>query len=543
LFFSLFHGIDPEMYQLFHNFTGNKLNFVVFMPILGSIIKTAYTLRQIPVDIKKNFNPVIAQKKELRKLLNQAQDTAFGEHYRFADILLHKDFIRAFQETVPVHDYNLMFKNWWYRSLNGEPWVTWPGKVKYFALTSGTSESSSKHIPVTMLRAIRKASIRQLVMTTKYNFPDEFYEKGILMIGGSTHLQYNGTFYKGDLSGITASNIPFWFQHFYKPGPRISKEEEWSVKLNEIVRKAKDWDIGIIVGVPAWIQIILERIIAHYCVRTIHDIWPNLSAYVHSGVSFEPYRKSFEKLLGRPIVYNESYLASEGYIAYQQSDKQKSLSLIVDNGLFYEFIPYNSTNFDTEGNLLPGPEILTIAEVENGKEYALLLSSCAGAWRYLIGDTLKFIARETCEIQLTGRTKHFLSLCGEHLSQDNMNRAIKMLQDEFNIKISEFTVTGISYGSLFAHKWYLGTDDAIDPVLAASKLDEYLAVLNDDYRVERSEAIREVYAEVLPLQLFYDWMKLKGKEGGAFKFPRVLKEDQRIEWEAYISMRSHNPQH
>ncbi|MGA3014445.1 MAG: GH3 auxin-responsive promoter family protein, partial [Bacteroidales bacterium] len=275
------------------------------MPILGSIIKTAYTIRQIPIDIKKNFNPVIAQKKELKKLLNRSQDTAFGEYYHFADILSQKDFIKAFQETVPVHDYNSMFKNWWYRSLNGEPWVTWPGKVKYFALTSGTSESSSKHIPVTsaMLRAIQKASIRQLVMTTKYNFPDEFYEKGILMIGGSTHLQYNGTYYKGDLSGITASNIPFWFQHFYKPGPQISREEEWSVKLNEIVRQAKDWDIGVIVGVPAWIQIILERIISHYGLKNIHEIWPNLSAYVHSGVSFEPYVKSFEKLLGKPIVY------------------------------------------------------------------------------------------------------------------------------------------------------------------------------------------------------------------------------------------------
>jgi hypothetical protein len=436
-----------------------------------------------------------------------------------------------------VHDYNSMFKNWWYRSLNGEPWVTWPGKVKYFALTSGTSESSSKHIPVTsaMLRAIQKASIRQLVMTTKYNFPDDFYEKGILMIGGSTHLQYNGTYYKGDLSGITASNIPFWFQHFYKPGPRISKEEVWSLKLNEIVRKARDWDIGVIVGVPAWIQIILERIIAHYGVANIHEIWPNFSAYVHSGVSFEPYVKSFERLLGKPIVYNESYLASEGYIAYQQAGTRKALTLILDNGLFYEFVPYNRVNFDSDGNLLPKPEILTIKEVEAGKEYALLLSSCAGAWRYLLGDVIKFTSTEACEIVLTGRTKHFLSLCGEHLSQDNMNRAVRMLQDELNVKITEFTITGIRYGSLFAHKWYLGTDDPLDPAIAAAKLDEYLAVLNDDYRVERSEAIREVYVEVLPLQVFYEWMKTKGKEGGAHKFPRVLKEAQRVEWEAHIA--------
>jgi hypothetical protein len=278
----------------------------------------------------------------------------------------------------------------------------------------------------------------------------------------------------------------------------------------------------------------LERIIEHYGLKNIHEIWPNFSAYVHSGVSFEPYINSFKKLLGKPIVYNESYLASEGYIAYQHAGTQKSLTMILDNGLFYEFIPYTSSNFNSEGNLLPNPEVLTISDIEIDKEYAIVLSSCAGAWRYLLGDIIKFTNKEACEILLTGRTKHFLSLCGEHLSQDNMNRAIKMLQDEFNIKINEFTVTGIRYGSLFAHKWYIGTDDSIDPKIAASKLDEYLSILNDDYRVERLEAIREVYVEILPLQVFYNWMKIKGKEGGAFKFPRVLKETLRVEWEAYI---------
>ena len=506
------------------------------MPILGSIIKTAFSLRQLPMDKKKNSDPAKTQRKELKKLLIKAQETAFGERYNFPDILIQKDLIRSFQEKVPIHDYHSMFTNWWYRSLNGEPWVTWPGRVKYFALTSGTSESSSKHIPVTpdMLKAIRKASIRLLMTTTKYNFPDEFYEKGILMIGGSTHLQFNGTYYKGDLSGITASNIPFWFQHFYKPGHRISRQQEWSVKLYDIVRKAKDWDIGVMVGVPAWIQIILEKIISHYQLKNIHEIWPNLSAYVHSGVSFEPYIKSFEGLLGRPIVYNESYLASEGYIAFQQPENKCIMTMILDNGLFFEFIPFNEKNFDLDGNLLPNPVALTIDHIEEGKEYALLLSSCAGAWRYLIGDTLKFVNREKAEIILTGRTRHYLNLCGEHLSEDNMTRAICMLQDELNVTINEFTVGGIHYGNLFAHKWYLGTDDPLSPGRASSKLDEYLKTLNDDYRVERTEAIREVFAEVIPLHVFYDWMKLRGKEGGAHKFPRVLNHIQLKEWENFI---------
>jgi hypothetical protein len=506
------------------------------MPILGSLIRKAYELRQLPIDIL-SIDPVLEQKKVLKKLLLKARNTAFGEFYNFNRMAGRNDFREQFSVSVPVHDYSSMFKNWWYRSLNGEPYVTWPGRVKYFALTSGTSEASSKHIPVTaeMLRAIQKASVRQLVSATKYDFPDEFYEKGVLMIGGSTHLSYNGTYYQGDLSGITAGSIPFWFQHFYKPGRRISREQEWSVKLNEIVRNAKEWDIGIIVGVPAWIQIILEKIIDFYGVRTIHDIWPNLSAYVHSGVSFEPYIRSFEKLLSRPILFNETYLASEGYIAFQRPGNQKTMELILDNGIYYEFIHFNDDNFDSEGDLKPNPETCTIADVEIGKEYALLISTCAGAWRYLIGDTIKFISKERCEIMLTGRTKQFISLCGEHVSQDNLNRAIRMFQDEYNVKINEYTITGIRYGNLFAHKWYLGSDDKIDPGLAASKLDEYLKILNDDYRVERIEAIKNVSAEVLPLQVFYDWMKIRGKEGGAHKFPRVLKNSQMDQWIIHIN--------
>lgn len=505
------------------------------MPLLGSIIRKAYELRQFPIDIH-NADPVKDQQAVLRKLLQRARETAFGERYDFSVMEGHPEFQRLFSTRVPVHDYNSMFKNWWYRSLNGEPWVTWPGRVKYFALTSGTSEASSKHIPVTpdMLRAIQRASVRQLVSTTKYGFPDEFYEKGILMIGGSTHLQYNGTYFQGDLSGITAKNIPFWFQHFYKPGRIISREQEWTVKLGEIVRNSGRWDIGIIVGVPAWIQIMLEKIIDYHGVKHIHEVWPNLAAYVHSGVSFEPYERSFEQLLGHPILYNESYLASEGFIAYQRPGNQRSMELITDNGIYFEFIPFTDSNFDSDGNLKPNPETLSIAEVETGKEYALLLSTCAGAWRYLIGDTVRFLSAERCEIVLTGRTKQFISLCGEHVSQDNLNRAIRMLQDELNVTINEFALTGVRSGSLFGHHWYLGTDNPLDPALAAARLDEYLKVLNDDYRVERIEAIRNVSAEVLPLQVFHDWLKARGREGGAHKFPRVLQDGPREQWLAHL---------
>jgi hypothetical protein len=506
------------------------------MPILGQLVKTAYELGRLPDKAKPKLDPGAAQIRVLKKLLRKAQFTAFGEHYNFPEILKSKDIVKAFQANVPTFTYNTMFRRWWYRCLNGEAFVSWPGRVKYFALTSGTSEASSKHIPVTgeMIRSIRKVSIRQLVSSLSYDLPDGFYEKGMLMIGGSTHLHYNGTYYEGDLSGISASTIPFWFQHFYKPGRRISREREWAVKLDEIVKSAIDWDIGVIVGVPAWIQIILERIIEHYKLSTIHDIWPNLAVYVHSGVSIEPYSKSFEKLFGKKMIFHESYLASEGYIAYQKRINVKSLSLVYDNCLFFEFVPFDEKNFNEDGDMVDNPEALTIDQVEEGKEYALLLSTCAGAWRYLIGDTVKVSSKEHSEIVITGRTKHFLSICGEHLSVENMSRAVKMLCEEMNIEVREFTVTGIKLDSMFAHKWYLGTDDPLDPEVARDKIDEYLKVLNDDYRVERIAAIREVFVEILPSEAFSKWMKIHNKEGGANKFPRVMKKDQAVAWDKYL---------
>jgi hypothetical protein len=210
------------------------------------------------------------------------------------------------------------------------------------------------------------------------------------------------------------------------------------------------------------------------------------------------------------------------------------MQLVLDNGIFFEFVPFDENNFDGEGNMVEKPEAMTIDDIKEGKEYALLLSTCSGAWRYLIGDTVKFTSRENCEIQITGRTKHFLSLCGEHLSVDNMNRAVKMLSDDLNLDIREFTVTGFRYEKMFAHWWYIGTDDKLDPLLARDKIDEYLKVLNDDYRVERIAAITNVFLEVLPAKVFANWMKIHGKEGGANKFPRVLKGETRAEWEKYL---------
>ncbi|MGE0587638.1 MAG: GH3 auxin-responsive promoter family protein [Cyclobacteriaceae bacterium] len=509
------------------------------MAILGTLLKKGIKLRE---NLDQEYSsPVELQKQELKHLLITASQTEFGKYYNFQNILqtFRKEdarFYEAFKSSVPIHDYNKIYKDWWHLALKGAKNVCWPGRVKYFALSSGTSEASSKHIPVTkdMTKAIQKTSIRQILTLSKYELPDDFFGAGILMIGGSTHLNHKGSYFEGDLSGIQAARLPFWFQHFYKPGKKIAKTRSWDAKLEDIVSSAKEWDIGIIVGVPAWIQILLEKILKHYNVSDIHQIWPNLSVYVHGGVSFDPYRKGFEKLLGRPIHYIETYLASEGFVAYQAFPQRKTMRLVLNNGIFYEFIPFDDKNFTSTGEIKPDATTCFIDQVEEGKEYALLLSTCAGSWRYLIGDVIKFTSLEESEIIITGRTKHFLSLCGEHLSVDNMNKAVELVSDEMNIDIKEFTVAGIPHGTLFAHHWFIGTDSDVDADEIREKIDGKLKELNDDYAVERSAALKEVIVDIVPVKIFYQWMESKGKVGGQNKFPRVLKRAQLDEWVEFL---------
>ncbi|MEO7316243.1 MAG: GH3 auxin-responsive promoter family protein, partial [Ginsengibacter sp.] len=246
------------------------------------------------------------------------------------------------------------------------------------------------------------------------------------------------------------------------------------------------------------------------------------------------YKKGFNKLLGKPITFIETYLASEGFLAYQSRQNAKGLKLALNNNIFFEFVPFDHNNFDMNGNMVEKPNALLINEVELNKNYAILISTNAGTWRYLIGDTIQFVDLEKSEIIITGRTKHFLSLVGEHLSVDNMNKAINLVSEELNISIGEFTVAGVPHDSFFAHHWYIATNDKVDAKLLASKLDEKLKELNDDYEVERKHALKEVFVDVLREETFMDFMKSKGKVGGQHKFPRVLKGKILEEWQNFL---------
>lgn len=498
---------------------------------------------QLPNSILKALrlpqnNPRSQQLRVLKKLLKKARFTEFGQQYRFDEILLSKHVGKKFQEQVPVSNYDSIYKAWWNKTMAGTPNVCWPGKIRYYALSSGTSEAASKYLPITtdLLRGNKIAMIKQLLSLRTYeDIPLATVGKGWLALGGSTDLQKGAGYFAGDLSGITVKRSPFWFQPFYKPGKKIAREKDWNKKLEEIVEKAPQWDIGFLIGVPAWIQMCMEMVIARYQLKNIHEIWPNLSVFVHGGVHFEPYKKGFEKLLGKPITYIETYLASEGFIAYQDRQYAKGMRLVTNEHLFLEFVPFNEQNFTANGDLVNNPEALMIHEVEEGKDYALLISTSAGAWRYLIGDTVRFVDKENCEIIITGRTKHFLSLVGEHLSVDNMNRAIQVAAEKLNISIPEFTVAGEPSGSFFAHHWYVATNDPVDPGVLGKLIDDTLKELNDDYAVERKAALKEVKLDVLSEKRFLDFMQSQGKVGGQHKFPRVLKGTMLEKWHAFLA--------
>ncbi|MFN0048816.1 MAG: GH3 auxin-responsive promoter family protein [Cytophagales bacterium] len=512
------------------------------MAILGNLLRKG-------VEIGKRYAirspaPYEIQKRELKKLLKAAKETQFGRMFHFGFIIEAyklkinpRYYYKVFSENIPIYNYDKMYADWWFKTLEGTEDVCWPGKVKFFALSSGTSGSASKHIPITkeLMKANKKAGIRQMLTLRNFNVDyKDILTRGVLMLGGSTDLFKQKDYYEGDLSGIMASKLPFWLTSLYKPGKKIASIRDWNKKLSQITLRAGTWDMGYVAGVPAWMTILFERIIKHHKVQNIHEVWPNLAVYAHGGVAFEPYRASFEKLLGKPLIYIETYLASEGFIALQLHP-DRPMKLLLDNGIFFEFVLFNEANFDEDGEIRPQAKTLLIDEVEEGKDYALLISTVAGAWRYLIGDTIKFVNKKEAEIILTGRTKHFISLCGEHLSVDNMNKAIEYTAIDLNVRIVEYAVAGIPEGKLFAHKWYLACDEEVDAVLLKEKIDFYLSQLNDDYKTERQEAIKEIYINVLPTTAFYGWLKAQGKEGGQNKFPRVLKKAKLEEWESFLT--------
>lgn len=516
------------------------------MAIVGNFLKGASHLAQKSKSAKRKIIQgddrfdfyIFQQEKQLKKLLAKAKKTEFGEKYGFDDILKSDFTLDAYRRQVPIFQYDYMFQKFWHKTLNGVENVSWPGRITNFALTSGTTGAASKRVPVSkqMIRSIKKTALAQVTSLAELNLPASFYEKHALCVGGSTELKQVNSQFEGDLSGILTGKVPHWLNPYTKPDKKIRAINDWDEKLDSIVENATKWDVAMLCGVPAWVQILIQKVMDYYKTDSIFNIWPNIQVYIHGGVSFEPYRASFDKLFENKVTCLDSYLASEGFIGYQAGGA-KHMQLVVDNNIYYEFIPFNQKHFDPEGNLTNFEDALTLYEVEEGVDYALLMSTNSGLFRYLIGDTIRFTDLNQLEFVITGRTKHFLSLCGEHLSVDNMTQAITDLAYKQDVVIDEFAVLGEQNpDGTFTHRWYIATNYPINSINFKYDLDARLMELNDDYVVERQHALKGMEVDVLPTKVFYDFLKIKNKYGSQHKFPRVLKGQLAEDWKNYLEI-------
>ncbi|HKL91178.1 MAG TPA: GH3 auxin-responsive promoter family protein, partial [Allomuricauda sp.] len=429
---------------------------------------------------------------------------------------------------------------WWSKTIKGEANVAWPGSPDFFALSSGTTGKKSKRIPVTkdMLDSITRAGRQQVFAMSNFDMPADFFEKEIMMLGSSTNLQERDGKKEGEISGISASNIPFWFKKYYKPGDQIAKIDDWDERVLSIAQNAKNWDIGALSGIPSWMELMLKKVIDYHKVDNIHEIWPNLRAFTSGGVAFDPYEKSFNALLGRPIQIIDTYLASEGFFACQNRPETTAMKLITDNGIYFEFVPFEPEYVNQDGSLTDDAPSITLDEVEEDVDYVLIISTVSGAWRYIIGDTIAFTDVERAEIKITGRTKFFLNTVGSQLSVNKLNNAVKHLEEELNIKVPEYTLCAKRFDDGFYHTWYLGSDEHLDEEKTANILDSYLKEANKNYKVARSKALEGVKVNFVSQQMFADWNGANKKKGGQVKMERVMGEDRFKEWEAFVSQNS-----
>jgi phenylacetate-coenzyme A ligase PaaK-like adenylate-forming protein len=502
------------------------------MPIIGKLLK-----KTTEFSSKRNAYKGLDYKDQLKtltKLLRFASKTQFGTYHDFNQILESEDTVRAFQAQIPITDYDDFYEKWMHRSIDGERNVAWPGVVKYYALSSGTTGSPSKRIPVTkqMIRSFQRTTIKQFTATARLNLSDAFYQKSFLAVGGSSKLEHVGNHIEGDLSGILKKHTSIVLLPLTKPDSKTAAIKDWSKKLDRMVEMAPQWDISTIAGIPSWCIMLMERIVERYQLNTIHDMWPNLELYVYGGVYIEPYLQRFEKVCGRKVHTLNTYLASEGYFAYQNRPETNSMQLLLNTGIFFEFVPFNTDNFDEYGNLRTGAQALTVDDVVLSEDYALIISTNAGLWRYMIGDLVQFTNLERREIKISGRIKQYLSLVGEHLSLDNINVAIKNTIEELGVAIPEFCLFPDTKDQ--CHRWYFGTTSPLDSERVMETVDKHLCALNDDYYSARKYTLKNPVPTCIPMNKFYQFMEEKGKLGSQNKFPRVMNQHQSKEWVMFL---------
>jgi hypothetical protein len=492
------------------------------MALLGKLVKAGVDLTgklQSGED-----NPKESQENQLKALVSQAKNTAFGKYYGFEQILKSPDLIAAFRKEVPIFNYEKMHQQWWSRQERLED-ITWPGRPDFFALSSGTTGKSSKRIPITneFMASMRSVGTSLINSLHEFDFPETLYESEVLMLSSSAKLDKNEKgFEEGEISGINVSNFPNWYEMFYRPGKEIAAISDWDERVEAIAEQAPQWNIGAIAGIPSWVLLMLKRIIAKYQLTDIHEIWPNFRVFASGGVAFETYREDFEAICKTPVTILDTYLASEGFIAYTSTPGSMAMKLALSHGYFFEFVPFDERGIYDSGELRIDPLVLGIDEVKVGAEYVLLLSSCAGAWRYCIGDVIRFESLNPPQIIITGRTKFFLNVVGSQLSEEKMDKAILELAEVYKTTINEYMVAAIkNEDGDYIHQWVLVSD--VESETISDKLDELLKSTNKNYKVARSKALKDISVKVISKGKYTAFLAQSNKKGGQTKTPKVMK--------------------
>lgn len=503
------------------------------MPILGNLIKGAVGIAGSVQLTDKSAQE--NQQEALKNLLEAAQDTAFGLFYDFKSILQHDNIAEEYRCRVPIHTYESINKRWW-KQQQKHPNITWPGKPNFFALSSGTTGKKSKRIPITdeMIEDSRSVGAKTIAHLSHFDLPTEVFESEVLMLGSSVNLRQNDNgFLEGEISGINTYNFPEWYHWFYRPGKEIAAIDDWDCRLAAIVKEAPNWNIGSIAGIPSWVQLMLKAVIKEHKLNTIHDIWPNLAAYSTGGVAFAPFKNGFDKLTRKPLTIIDTYLASEGFFGFTDRPNTTSMRLIADANTYYEFIPFDTHGFNSDGDMLANPTSYTIGEIENEKEYALVISTCSGAWRYTLGDTIKFTDKENLQFRITGRTKFFLNVVGSQLSEEKLNKAVSGVAKNHSTSIDEFSVACVQdQDGTYSHQWILASDglSAGNESSVAITLDNHLQEVNKNYRVARTKALSGIRVKIISTEIWYNMIGSVSKKGGQVKTPKVVKQKKMNEF-------------
>jgi hypothetical protein len=505
---------------------------VEIMPIIPSIVNWLNNKRINQIELFKKF-PLETQEEVLFKLLAKASDSEWGKKFDFSSISSILEFqkrlpLQTYEDIIPVIE----------RLRIGECNLIWPGENKWFAKSSGTTSTKSKFIPLSResLEECHYRGAKDMLVVYTHNYPDtNIFSGKSLVLGGSHRINnFSNESLYGDLSAILIENAPFWVDLIRTPKTKIALLEDFEEKLRQITHLTVNENVTNISGVPSWYLVLFKQILEYTGKKNLREVWPNLEVFFHGGISFVPYKEQFRNFIpDEEMHYMESYNASEGFFGLQDDPQSNDMLLMLDLGIFYEFIPADKINSDS-------PPVYTIGEVERGINYAMVISTNGGLWRYIIGDTIIFTSIKPYKFRISGRTKQFINAFGEEVISDNAEKALDAACNSTGALVAEFTAgpVYIEANSKGSHEWIIEFEkEPSDLSHFADLLDEALKSVNSDYEAKRFKDLNLVKPLIrsAPKGTFYKWLREKNKLGGQNKVPRLSNTREYIE-DLYVIM-------